>query len=102
MEVNISWETFIQSTIFLPTTSQPTSHNTPLAPLRPHEIGSSSRFSVRRALRVEITQTYRKGKRLVFSPEITKEATTPRTPTRTSAKLLPKETSIEQIHEGNE
>ena len=54
-QFNISWETFLESNSFMPTTSQPTSHSTRSAPLRPHEVGSSINFSVRKTLGAEIT-----------------------------------------------
>jgi hypothetical protein len=43
-EINIPWETFIQSVSFLPATSQPSSQSTPSTPPRPQEVGSYMLF----------------------------------------------------------
>jgi hypothetical protein len=67
-EINMPWEVFIQSASLMPATSQPSSQITPSTPPRPQEVGSSNRFSIRKTPMAEITQTYKKGKRLVFSP----------------------------------
>lgn len=67
-QMSISWETFMQSTVFLPSTSQPTKHSTPPASSKSSEVSSCSRVSVKKTPRAEITQTYIRGKRLVFSP----------------------------------
>jgi len=66
---NISWESFMQSTVFLPSISEPTSHRTPPSSSKPREVGSSSRVWLNKTLRAEITLTYIRGNRLVFSPK---------------------------------
>jgi hypothetical protein len=45
----------------------------------------------------EITQTYQKGKKLVFSPESTKKMSTPRMLTRAQTRQMPKDNTVEQV-----
>jgi hypothetical protein len=96
-KINMPWEVFIQSTSLLLATSQPSSQSTPSAPPRPHEVGSSSRLSIRNTPMAEIIQTYKKGKILVFSPESTKKMSTSRILTRAQTRPLPKDTIVEQV-----
>lgn len=98
-QVNISWETFMQSTTFLPTTSQPTSQSTPSTPSRPQEVGSSNKFLVRKKPRADITQSYKKGKRLVFAPKITKEVSTPKTLTRSQSRQFLRKLQLRKFKE---
>ena len=73
LAINISWETFMETVASTPTTSPPIIHNTPSSPTQQKEVGSSSRQAeIQKEPRVEINQTYEKGKRMVFAPKIIK------------------------------
>ena len=43
-EINLPWETFIQSAYLLPATSQRSDHTTPLASQKPLEVRSSNKL----------------------------------------------------------
>lgn len=85
----------MQSASLMPTASQPNSQITPLAPSKPQEVGSSSIPSVtKRQPRVEVSQTYKKGKILVFSLEIAKNMPTPKPLTRSQVERLLKQATV--------
>lgn len=65
---NISWETFMQSTVFMPSTSHPTSNSTPPTSSKVGEVVSSSKIPLKKTPSEEITQAYIRGKKLMFSP----------------------------------
>jgi hypothetical protein len=46
---------------------------------------------------VEISHTYKKGKRLIFPPESTRRMSTPKILTRSQTRSLPKDTTIEKV-----
>lgn len=71
---NITWGTFVQSNFFFPSTSKTTSQSTPSTSSKHMEIGSSSRNVVKRTPRPEVTQTYQRGRKLVFTPHIVEGA----------------------------
>ena len=67
LEINMSWETFMKTVASVPTTSPPITQSIPSALTNPKEVGSTSRKAqVPKKPRVEITQTYKKGKMMVF------------------------------------
>lgn len=72
-QVKLSWDGFANLAFPLASPATTSSESTPINSLAQHEVASSCKLN-KRIFREEVTKTYSRGKRLVFSLEIVERA----------------------------